>query len=206
MDIRENFKPGTINKTDVYITPMVTALEVSIRGGRRFPQDCYVNTFLGDKTNPEHSSNRIMLLYRIPRQTVENVKIWNNFETYLTGLPSYITDYKVDKYHRMFVYGVPDIWKEDYKKFLEWKPSQFSKEYKEHIRYFYGNVPNNMPIMQVLNKDEQRFRELEEMIGTKIPRDLEASSVPYWGEEYYQEQYRVLTALQLKEDESRATN
>lgn len=196
MNKRENFKIGTLNKTDVYILPMITDIGIALKHDKQFPQDCFRNTFLGDKTHPEFKEGKIMLLYRLPFQSTDNVFKWNNFETYLHSLPNFITDYKADRYHRMFVYDVPELFKEDYYKFLEWKPSQFSNLYKERIRLFYGNIKDDSPLMGVLNKSEERFRWLENEYKITIPRNQEASSEPYWDEEYYQEVYKERKILE----------
>lgn len=202
MDKRKDFKIGVINKSDIYITPMLYETEVALRNLHVFPQNCYKNTFLGDKTT--NNIDKIMLLYQLPKQTPEAVEAWNNFEVFLISLPDYVSDYKADKYHRMFVYNIPEKWKEDYNKFIKWKPSTFSKEYKDHINFFYGNLLKykpDSPILGVLHKTEERFKFLENQFNIDIPRNQEASSVPYWDEEYYQEEYKHKNVLEKQHGE-----
>lgn len=196
MDKRSDFNIIEVNKTDVYILPMLADEEQILRSDKRFPQNLYRKTFLGDASSNEYKDGKILLLYRLPRQTVDNITYWNNFEKYLCGLPTYITDYKADKFHRMFVYDVPNVWKEDYNLFLKWKPSKFSELYKRKIQKFYNNIDISNPIMGVLYKTESRFKALEEKFDISIPRDLEASASPYWDEEYYQESYKVKYAIE----------
>ena len=50
------------------------------------------------------------------------------------------------------------------------------------------------------NAPEQIIMILESKYGLTIPRDLEASPIPYWDEEYYQEEYKSKFAIEpLKE-------
>lgn len=203
MDKREDFKVGIANKSHVYITPMLCEMELALRSDKRFPQDCYRNTFLGDKTK-DGTEGKILLLYQLPKQTTNAVELWNNFEVYLTTLPTYCGDYKADKYHRMFVYNIPDRWQKDYQLFLDWKPSLFSKEYKDHINLFYGDLAKVTPtnhVLGVLYKTEDRFTYLEKKHGINIPRTQEASSIPYWDEEYYQEEYKHKNVLETNNGE-----
>jgi|694.fasta_scaffold77970_3 hypothetical protein len=198
MDKRPEFNINEINKADVYIAPMLVDSEVALRNDSKFPQNLYRKTFIGDKTrNKQYMyDNKIMLLYRLPRQTKDNITYWNNFESYLCGLPTYLEDYKADKFHRMFVYSVPEMWKEEYELFKQWKPSKFSELYKQRIKKFYGDIDMSHPVMGVLYKTEERFKFLESKYGLTIPRDLEASPMPYWDEEYYQEEYKSKFAIE----------
>jgi hypothetical protein len=198
MEIRKDFNiVQSVNKSDIYILPMLVDLENILRSDNRFPQCLFRKTFLGDKSeNSEYKENKILLLYELPNQKNKtNILSWTNFEKFLCNLPTYVTDYKADKYHRIYVYDVPDMWKDDYNLFLEWKPSKFSELYKQKIKQFYNNIGMDHSVMGVLYKTEQRFKEIEEKYGISIPRSQEASSIPYWGEEYYQDVYKIQNSI-----------
>jgi hypothetical protein len=190
-----NFKVGEkINRCDTYVKPMLGGINPNYVGGK-LPQNCYRNCFLGDTTQEGYESGYIMLLYRLPIQLEENVELWMQFEkTVLLGNKSYRGDYKVDKYHQMYVFDVPDEWKDDYKLFLEWKPSKFSDKYKQHIIKFYNIQNGEDALFQVLYKNtsygEKRFRDLENQLNCSIPREQESSSYPYWEIEHFQEDFK----------------
>jgi hypothetical protein len=97
--------------------------------------------------------------------------------------------YDPDFAHVMYVFNVPEQWKEDYIKFKNWQPSKFSKEYKKQIIDFY-NLDEDHPVVQTLNKSEKRFKQLEAQFKITIPRELEASSSPYWEIEYYNDSFK----------------
>lgn len=200
------WKFGDFNKTDLYILPMLGGVVTQFRPNPfnikmtdYFPLVQYRNAFLGDKTKHGIKSNinenQILLCYKIPMQSVSNIEKWIKFETDLMNNENFVGDYKPDKFHQLFIYDVPVKWSNEYNLFKEWKPSKFSKDYKEHIRSFYGNIPDTTGIMGTLYKTEERFKYFEEMVGQHIPRDLEASSEPYWEQEYYIEEFKQKSAL-----------
>ena len=185
------------NRSNTYVLPMLGGLESNYRG-TKFPQSQYKGCFLGDKVQEGYESNQIMLLYRLPFQSSENVDNWTSFETFnLMGSKYFRGDYKADKHHQMYVFDIPEQWKKDYNLFLEWAPSKFTDAYKRQMLIFY-NVEKNggvlNPLYQVLYKNskhgEQRFLELETLLNCSIPREQENSSSPYWEIEYFQEKYK----------------
>jgi len=189
-DIIQEFLNGEkkgINKSTVYLLPMLGLYESDFR--KDFPNNLFQNCFVKDITLDEDSAinkNKILLRYKFSGKIG-----FKQLERRLTTHPEYFTSYEIDKYHTMYVYDIPIRWEKDYHRFLEWKPSKFSKDYKEHVIRFYGSSPINK-LYKVLHKSEELFVELEKQIGTKVPRDLEASSSPYWEEvEYFREEFKV---------------
>jgi hypothetical protein len=176
-----------INKSTVYLLPMLGLHESDFRGP--FPNNLFQNCFIKDNTLDPDSAinkNKILLRYRFSGKIG-----FQKLDKKLTIHPDFFISYEIDKYHTMYVYNIPIRWEQDYQKFINWQPSKFSKDYKEHIIRFYGSTPMNK-LYKVLHKSEELFIELDNLTGTKVPRDLEASSIPYFEEiEYFREEFKV---------------
>lgn len=200
-----NFKVGErINRSDTYIIPMLGGVTSNYVGANH-PQKGYRNCFLGDSTQESYEKGYIMLLYRLPFQTEENVDIWRRFETTtLMGNKNYRGDYSVDKYHQMYIFDVPSEWKDDYEMFLKWKPSKFTNKYKEHLVNFYNIKDMRNPLYQVIYKDtiagEARFKDLESQLNCGISREQENSSYPYWEIEHFQEDFKYKETFEKVND------
>lgn len=189
-EVIEEFLNGEkkgLNKSTVYLLPMLGLYESDFRGP--FPNNLFKNCFIKDSTLDPDSAinkNKILLRYKFSGRIG-----FQALEKKLLSHPDFFTSYEIDKYHTMYVYEVPVRWEKDYHKFMEWKPSQFSKDYKEHIIKFYGQNPTNK-LYKILYKSEELFKELDKLTGVKVPRELEASSVPYFEEiESFREEFKV---------------
>jgi hypothetical protein len=184
-DIIKNFKL-LISKGDTSISNKSTSYLLPMLGNRLtdfkseyFPTCQFRSLFIGDKSHNSFKDNKLLLLYRFSgKENIDN----------------YIGKYDPDKLHTIYVYDIPDKWKDDFNKFINWKPSQFSKEYKDRLESFYS-LTNNSPLYKTIHKKEDRFIELESKIGVKIPRDQEAASIPYWEIEYYCKDFKVINKL-----------
>jgi len=183
------------NKSTTYLLPMM-GLDSKTFRGLTFPYNQFRSVFIGDKTHDSFEGDKIMLLYKFSGK-----EEFINYEVFLESLPTYIDKYEPDKYHTMYVYDIPFKWKDDFEKFKQWKPSEFSKDYKLHITKFYG-LDQHSPVYQTLYKIEDRYKDLEDKLGINIPRDLEASSSPYWEIEYYQEEFKLLKSFELAKEEN----
>lgn len=171
------------NKCTTYLLPMLGLSAEQFRGDR-FPLHQFRSLFIGDKSHDTFDENKLILLYRFSGKSD-----FINYETFLEGLPTYIDKYEPDKFHTMYVYDIPFKHSDNFQKFLDWKPSQFTEEYKQHIMQFY-KLNKASSVYQVLYKAEERLKELEQQLKVTIKPDQEYSSVPYWSIEYYQEEFK----------------
>lgn len=176
-----------LNKTTNYLLPMLGDSLCQFRSDKYedFPKCQFRAAFIGDNTHKIYKKNKILLLYKFSGKP-EFMK----FESDLLNNPYCVDTYDADKFHTMYVFNVPSKYKEDYEKFLNWQPSKFSIAYKLHIQNFY-NLKEDHPLYKTIYKKEERFKELEKELGISIPRDLEASSAPYWELEYYSSEFKV---------------
>ena len=187
--IIEDFIKGDkkgLNKSTVYLLPMLGTYESDFKGNSY--SNLFQNCFIGDRTLPENdeiNQNKILLRYRFSGKLE-----YRHLERMLTRHIEYVTNYEVDRLHTMYVFNVPLKWESDYNKFKEWKPSQFSQEYKDHMLKFYG-FNSNSRLYKVLYKTEDLFLEMEKQYEVKIPRDQEASSIPNFEEiEYFRKEFK----------------
>lgn len=189
-----SWKIGDPNKSETYILPMIgESLDEFMTKG--FPKCNYRNCFIGDEQVPE-LEDKIFVLYKFSGDLA-----YIAFENDMLERPNFYNTYDADPYHVMYVFDVPEKYKEDYKNFKQGLYSKMSTEYKEKIRRFWGNLSNDTDIMGTLYKTEAKFKKLESQLDIKIPRDQEASSVPNWDVENYREEYRVKKAIKPETDE-----
>lgn len=183
------------NKSTAYLLPML-GFTVNSFKSPQFPMTQFRSLFIGDKSHDSFDDNKLMLVYKFSGK-----EEFIRFESFLESLPTFKDKYEPDKFHTIYVYDIPTIWREDFDKFLQWKPSEFSKEYKQQIAKFYNIQNYSDPIMKVVYKSELLFEELENKIGCLVPRDLEASSSPYWSIEYWQKEFcKVKSFDKMKEN------
>lgn len=189
MSNMNEWKLGDSNRTCTYILPMLgnSMEEFYIKG--IFPRGNFVNSFVGDNTSL-YSDYCILLLYKF------NGKLeYLDFEDKLMKHPEYEAQYSPDKPHVMYVFNIPEKYKEDYQKILDGKYSRISDEYKRHILQFhkFGAVG---PVYEVLYRQEAAFKRLEDLYEIKLNRNTdEASSKFIRDNEYYQEKYKIKDSL-----------
>lgn len=176
-------KPGE-NKSSTYILPML--LNENLKYKESFVNSYFRSVFLGDSTKKgDLIDDKILLLYKY-----HGGKIYLDFENRLMNHPLFLNYYEPCKTTTMYVFRVPEKFKKDYNLFKEWKPSKFSKEYKEQIIEFYKNTKIER-LKKVIYKDKTLKQELEQRIANIIPEDNELSSVPVWFIEYYQKEFNM---------------
>lgn len=185
----------TKTKSTTYLLPMLGRNKSEFIGAS-FPQNQFVNCFFADKCFPE-LEGKILLLYRFSGNR-DYVKFEENLQSY----PTFSHMYEPDKFHTMYVFDVPEKFTNEYKLFKEGKYSLFSREYKHHIKNFFG-FPDPDPtggghsnaIMQVLYREEARYQALEKELSIKIPRSQEASSIPDPDVESYCEEFKEISVI-----------
>ncbi len=149
-----------------------------------------LNCYIGDVDKP-HYKNHIFILYDWIKS-----KDFSIFEQSLSKHPFFVEMYDPTPKHVMFVFSVPDDFKLEYELFKSERPKiyrRFSNQYKEQILSFLDPVMELKSIENILySKDyidskgkehkivghEERFLELEKMIGQKIPRDIDNYAIP----------------------------
>lgn len=150
----------------MYILPMLPG-----------PKDAYffhrffMNCFVALPDEP----GVIALLYRF-----SGLKSYIDFENALQKLNNFIStkDYGPTT---LYVFKVPERWKDDYDKFIAGKYSQMSDAYKRRILDFHRVDKRNV-YGQILYKDEDTAKErrdyIEDMIGQSLYEGQELQSVP----------------------------
>lgn len=186
-----NKEQANSNKSTSYLLPMLGRVATDFRSAF-FPSSQFRALFIGDKTHNLYQENKLLLLYKFSGKE-EFIK----FEEFLENIENYVGKYEPDKQHTMYVYDIPTKWLSDFNKFKDWKPSEFSEDYKKHIVNFY-TLGKTHPLYQTIYKKEERFQELEDVLGIKIPRELEAGSSPYWEIEYYCDKFKVVNKIKDK--------
>jgi hypothetical protein len=117
MEIKVEEKKTT--KTSGFILPMLGF-------SRNFYGVALRNVYLGDGEKPEYNEH-IMLLFRF---TSDPQFTW--LDKQLEGHKEFVDRYDVDNGKSiMFVFKVPDVFKDDYNKFKKGKYSQFSPKLKQ---------------------------------------------------------------------------
>ncbi len=129
--------------------------------------------FIGDSSKPELDQH-IFLLFRY-----DGRKHFAAFEAELRKHPEYHSYYDPDHSHVMFVFRVPEVFQGEYGLFKEGKYSKFSNEYKKHILSFFQSADFDVDrVKKVLYKHESLYKEWEDILGVKIPRELDNASKP----------------------------
>lgn len=134
-----------------------------------------LSVFVGDLDKP-NLNNHIFILYKY-----DGSKYFAQFEVKLRDHKLFETYYDPTKEHVMFVFKVPEEYQNEYNLFKEANPScfgSFSTQYKNHILKFFNEVFDLSLIKKILWRDESLYKELEQKLGVKIPRNVDPTSVP----------------------------
>ncbi len=170
----ENEFNGRFNKTSLFILPMID-LHVTGSNTMRYLR----NAFLNDE-GIEHDIDRpLFVLYRVKNQ---REKYWLDYSKVLFNKPSYITDYYVGMdgvYHLiMFVFQIPEKWKDDISHFKSGRYSLVSKELKAKFdQYVYTSSGEKREVRTwgILNKSDSIKDEVVRRFivpSTSIPEDV----------------------------------
>ena len=182
-----------LNRSYGYVLPLLELKPLFVLN-RQF-KGC----FIGDKDYPE-LDNHVFLLYEFTGHT------WFlEFETKLKDHDQFITGYEPDKKHSMYVYEIPEKYKDDLALLKQSKYSQIKDSAKQQILSFYQEVyPESVKTLEnVLYKKEDSYLSWEKVINqglprgrwTTIPRDMEASPLMDMDIEVYSDKYKEVTVL-----------
>lgn len=153
------------NKSVYFIVPMI-----GINSGYFNLVNCY----LGDNTNrPELNFRRIFL----------NIKYKDEK---LLGIEYYQSFYRLEDNTYMYIFHIPEQFKEDYDLFCAGKYSKFSEDYKKQIIRLINMKPViNSSVYKILHKTSDQRKKIEDMIGQPLKDDEEVCSRPNLDAEIY---------------------
>tara|TARA_R110002051_G_scaffold119638_1_gene192987 strand:- start:739 stop:1506 length:768 start_codon:yes stop_codon:yes gene_type:complete len=168
---------ATRTKASLFIIPMFPGLKRNY-----FYDNLLLNCFIG---TPEQD-DVIALLYRF-----SGAKSFMEMEGSLKKLKTFESMEDPSNKTVLYVFNVPDKYKDDYDHFIAGRYSKFSDSYKRRILEFHG-VERGSVIGQILNKAKARKKVLEDRIYDEmdkqkggLPDDAELYSVPNLFSEVY---------------------
>jgi len=143
-----------LNNTTRFVLPMLVE-DISFRKNDIFDahnpiffqRPTYINAYLSDINKPNYE-NKILLKYEY-----DLLLDFPIFERKLEHLSTYVDDYD-DKDGIVYVFNVPDKWKDDYNSFKAGKYSQFSYDYKHQVLDFWNLNSKSVVASLLLNKTE----------------------------------------------------
>jgi len=171
------------NRSFTYILPMLGEIQDQFK----FLKQCFV----GDSSKP-NLKDKIFALYELNKEN-EWVEA---YEKTLQSNELYHYHYKCDDVHTMYVFNLPIFNKENYFSFKTGKYSQFTDKYKRHVLAFH-NLGMRSEVGKVLYRAEDKYVEMEKLVGQKIDRGQEIGNMPNKYEEVYNEEMKI---FKKKED------
>jgi hypothetical protein len=161
-DISYAFSTVRLTKSSLFLLPML--------GGTRrlfMYNKLFVNAFIA----AEQHEDCIALLYRFSGDT-----IFLKFEQALKKFNSFRDTFDPSPYFVMFIFNVPDSYRNEYDLYMGGKYSKFSPEFKSRIMEFHGfNIHGEMA--QILFQDEKRRLRLQEELDAEIEPGSELLSI-----------------------------
>lgn len=130
---------------------------------------------MGDANYPLFTEAVCLLLKGMDTEHCKNII------TDLRKHENYIMDYDPDPEHALFIFSIPDEFKDDYKLFREGKYSRFSTRLKDVI---LGSKTSGKDY-KILTKSESYRREMEEDLEVSISPDAELLDPPKESKEIY---------------------
>jgi len=155
-------------KTSTFLLPLLNKTKKTLKFNSYF-----VNAFL------DNTFENICLLYRFT-----GTELYKDFEAAMMKEPLFIKHIEYDPYHVMYVFKVPEKFKSDIEHFREGKYSGFSKLLRERIWKFYGKEEGSA-VLQVVKKDKELKKKMEELLNIKLSKDSELASKPELDKEIY---------------------
>lgn len=156
------FSTARLTKSSLFLLPML--------GGTRrlFMYDkLFVNAFIA----VEEHEDCIALLYRFSGDT-----IFLKFEQALKKFRNFKDTFDPSPYFVMFVFTVPDTYRDQYDLYIEGQYSKFSPEFKSKIMEFHSfSIHGEMA--QILFQDEKRRLRLQEELAVDIEPGSELLSI-----------------------------
>lgn len=149
------------NKTSAFLLPLLNKTKTQLKYDTYF-----VNAFLSE----DHK--HICLLYRFT-----GTKHYKEFEDSMLKEKLCVRHIDYDSYHVMYLFRIPDKFKEDVEHFLIGKYSLFSNTLKSLIFRFYGSSTETI-IFQVIHKSPQLRQIIENDLHVRLNEDMELASIP----------------------------
>ena len=157
-------------KASVFVVPMIFDNRSNM-----FFSRLMLNCFIATESDKEC----IAILYRF-----SGTKDFLQFESEIERHPNYLRTEETSKVTTMYIFSIPDKWKEDYDKFLIGKYSAFSPAYKVKLLNFHMEGEGSA-LHSILTRDPERQRDLSEKLGVKLHPHEEVMSSPTIEKETY---------------------
>lgn len=136
-----------------------------------------INCYLKDIINKPELEDKVFI----------NLK---NYDNKVLRIPEFNQFYQLEDKTYMYVFNLPNRYKEDYYKFCEGKYSQLSPDAKSLICKLSGIKPiQESVVYKVLYKTADQKAAIEELIGEKLPLEAEVYSSPNLEREYYSQYF-----------------
>lgn len=132
-----------------------------------------VNCYLRDELNKSSLGNKIFINLTNYDNKVLNIVEFNQF-------------YQLEDKTYMYVFDIPNRFKEDYNLFCTGKYSYMTEEAKKLICKLSGIKPvQESVVYKVLYKTSDQRNKIEDLIGERLPLDAEVFSLPDLDKETY---------------------
>ena len=156
------------NNTTTFLLPMLD------KSKERLMFDSYfVNAFL-------HESEAFLcIMYRFT-----GTERYKQFEHLVINDPLFVRHEDYDDYHVVYIFKIPENFKEDVQHFKEGRYSQFSKTLRQRILKFYGGEDSAVT-MKIIRQDEDYRKNLAEYLKVRPDQITELASKPIFVEEIY---------------------
>ena len=164
------------NRSYTYILPMLGESQAEFKNLKQ--------CFIGDESKPALSDKIFILL------ELKDDEWTAKYEQALQNNELYHYHYRCDDIHTMYVFNIPKAKKEDYLKFKRGRYSQLNEKYKRHVLKFH-NLGMRSEVGKVLYRAEDKYVEMEKLVGQEIDRSQEIGNMPNFKEEVYSEEMKV---------------
>lgn len=181
---REDYIPRK-NKSCFFILPLL--------GYPSYWYSGLINCYLKDILNKPELEGKIFI----------NLK---NYDNKVLRIVEFNQFYQLEDKTYMYVFNLPNNFKEDYYKFCEGKYSTLSQEAKSLICKLSGvRVIQDSIVYKVLYKTADQKAVIEELIGELLPLDAEVYSSPNLEREYYSQYFikssKIVNEIEKEEGE-----
>lgn len=155
-------------KTNTFLLPLLNKTKFQLKYDSYF-----VNSYLSD----DHEY--LCLMYRYT-----GTPLYKTFEQSILSDKLCVKHLDHDNYHVIYLFKIPNEFKDDIDYFIKGKYSKFSKELKRRIMKFYG-VNMDSTISQIIFKSPKLKQMIEKDLGVTIDNNAELASVPVLEDEIY---------------------
>ena len=156
------------NKTSTFLLPLLNKSKYQLR-----TESYFVNAYISD------CKEFICLLYRYT-----GTELYKKFEMNMMVDKLCVKHIEYDKYHVMYLFKIPDEFKQDIEHFLEGSYSKFSDTLKKLIQKFYGGTKESI-VCQTIYRSETLKKMIEKDLQISLEKDAEFASKPIIENEIY---------------------